>query len=218
VQTEVDWAAGFGIPAAAAAAATLAYGGGYAARLYRGSAPTGSGAVAVCRLVWAWAKGAVAPARRTKETAAPAPAAARADARQLAAMAPVWLSLLGWNLAYCTASTVMVQQADSMVGEVGALTVPPAAMFLVATLTLLAAVPLYERVALPRLQRANRVPTTLQRTGAACVAITLAQVAAAAVERVRLSRLGDTSILWLIPQYALVGVAEFFYVGAIEFW
>ena len=89
---------------------------------------------------------------------------------------------------------------------------------LLATLTLLAAVPLYERVALPRLQRANRVPTTLQRTGAACVAITLAQVAAAAVERVRLSRLGDTSILWLIPQYALVGVAEFFYVGAIEFW
>ena len=137
-------------------------------------------------------------------------------------MAPIWLTLLGWNGAYATAGTVMVQQAALCDTTLGSLRVPPASMFLCATVTLLTLVPLYERVVLPALaKRGSRPPSMLFRTGAACAAIALSQFIAAGVEAARLS--ADAaghrfSVVWLIPQYVLVGVAEFFYVGAIEFY
>ena len=201
-------------------------------------------------------------------------------------MLPVWLSMLGWNLAYATAATTMVQQAGSMDTTVGDFPVPPAAMFVCATATLLVLVPAYERGVLPALRRnqerierekkngfcssssssspptrrrrrrspfslaadfcASLVPPTpLQRAGCACLTIAAAQFVAAGVESARLRTLvlepassppqrrrlagvaaaaaegqDETSLLsvaWLVPQYCLVGVSEFFYVAALEF-
>lgn len=196
-------------------------------------------------------------------------------------MLPVWLSMLGWNLAYATAATTMVQQAGSMDTTVGAgdFPVSPAAMFVCVTVTLLVLVPTYERAVLPALRRnQERIereeeeemaamttggdkingssrprrrrfssfssffsslvpPTLLQRAGCACLTIAAAQFLAAGVERARLQTLtggrspqqqqqqpsttaaaSSLSIAWLVPQYCLVGVSEFFYVAAIEFF
>ena len=107
----------------------------------------------------------------------------------MARLVPCWLSLLGWNIAYSTASTLMVQQGEGLDGRVGLLTVPPATMFVCATVTLLAAIPLYERAILPRLRAAGRAPSQLQRTGAALAVITLAMLVAGSVEGARLRSL-----------------------------
>jgi hypothetical protein len=80
-------------------------------------------------------------------------------------------------------------------------------------------------------------PTPLQRTGCACLTIAAAQFVAAGVERARLKSLlpgtsqqrpvasgegasssSSLSVAWTVPQYCLVGVSEFFYVAAIEFF
>ena len=134
LQTAVSWTAGFGVPAAAAGVAALLYGAAYA----RGwvvdgraaGAQTGTSTSGLVRLGRAlrrrvrrgrWCAsgpGAGAAVGLWGGGASPSSAAAAsraaaeedADAARLARLLPAWLAMLGWNLAYATASTVMVQQ------------------------------------------------------------------------------------------------------------
>ena len=117
-----------------------------------------------------------------------------------------------------------------MDAHVGSVSIPPASLFLAATLTLLAAIPAWERLALPVLRRAGRVPSPLTRIACALASVTAAMGCAAGVEVVRRraaaavaatgddGSVGHLSIMWLTPQFVCIGVAEFFYVAAVEFF
>ena len=130
LQTAVSWTAGFGVPAGAAGVAALVYGWAFWKGWVRdgraGARQTGtstSGLVRLGRAVrrkvvalaapWACGREAVAPAA-APATTSKAEAGDDADAAMLARLGPAWLALLGWNLAYATASTVMVQQVKKI--------------------------------------------------------------------------------------------------------
>lgn len=141
LQTAVSWPAGFGVPAGCAALAAALYGAAYAKGWIVDTARAGgagraaggsstSGLVRLGRAVRRWVGRAWVPCGRPKGAVAPgggcgavlppddkAAAEEDADAAQLGRLLPAWLALLGWNLAYATASTVMVQQVRAGEGR-----------------------------------------------------------------------------------------------------
>ena len=108
------------------------------------------------------------------------------------------------------------------------MTMPAASVTIFSTLTILFLVPLWDRLVRPALEKRGWAPTTLQRCAASQVLMAVAMGVASAVEAwrgsVQIAREAagaqnhDISVLWLIPQIAALGVSEFFFIGAIEFF
>ena len=152
------------------------------------------------------------------------------ETKQMLRLMPVWASLLPWNLCYAQMASIMVQQAEQMdrrVGNTGFL-VPPASMTIFATLTIIVLVPAWDKLVRPRLEARALMPTTLFRIGLSNALMAASMAVAAVVEAFGsahtasvLAAGGDNPMLpvWtLIPQLVLLGVSEFFFVGAIEFF
>ena len=159
------------------------------------------------------------------------------EAKQVARLLPVLATWLVWNLCYAQLGTVMVQQAelcDRRLGrknagpDDGGFTMPAASVTIFSTLTILVLVPAWDRLVRPFLEKKGWAPTTLQRCAASQVLMAVAMGIASAVEAwrgsVQLAREAAgadnsaISVLWLIPQIAALGVSEFFFIGAIEFF
>lgn len=137
---------------------------------------------------------------------------------------PIWSSTI--FLALAMNQSFAVKQADAMDRRVGAggFRVPSGslAVFNMATMSLWSAC--YDRWVAPALQRYTGNPhglTMKQRIGGGLLLATASTAVSAAVEgaRRRLAQRGVTiSAFWLVPQFALVGLAEAFgVIGEIEF-
>ncbi|KAK3165513.1 hypothetical protein QOZ80_1AG0034090 [Eleusine coracana subsp. coracana] len=139
---------------------------------------------------------------------------------------PIWSSTI--FLALAMNQSFAVKQADKMdrrVGRGGGFTVPSGSLtlFNMATMSLWSAS--YDRWIAPALRRHTGNPcglTLKQRVGGGLLLATAATAVSAAVEAARRRRAlrGVTlSAFWLVPQFALVGLAEAFgVIGEIEFF
>ena len=158
------------------------------------------------------------------------------EAKQVGRLLPVLLTWLVWNLCYAQLGTIMVQQADMCDRRLGGgggegdggFIMPAASITIFSTITILILVPLWDRAFRPALEKRNWAPTTLQRCAVSQVMMAVAMGIASAVEAwrgsVQVAREAagagnhDISVMWLVPQIAALGVSEFFFIGAIEFF
>lgn len=152
------------------------------------------------------------------------------ETKQMLRLLPVWLTLLIWNLCYAQMASIMVQQAEQMNRGLGTGTflIPPASVTVFATATVIVLVPAWDRLVRPVLEARSAMPTTLQRIGISNALMALSMAVAALVEVGGTKHADDVlaaggadptiSVFWMAPQLVLMGVSEFFFVGAIEFF
>ncbi|XP_006648403.2 protein NRT1/ PTR FAMILY 8.3-like [Oryza brachyantha] len=147
------------------------------------------------------------------------------EVKILVRMLPLWASVAVFYSGTAQNNSTFVEQGMAMDGRVGPVRVPPASLVTFQTLTTIALIPLYDRAFVPaarRLTGREKGVPDLARVGAGLAALVLAMAAAAAVETARAAARGGaaaTSILWLAPQYVLLGVAELLAsVGQLEFF
>lgn len=149
---------------------------------------------------------------------------------------PVWACGIIFAAAYTQMSTTFILQGDTLDPRVGSFRVPAAVLSVFDTLSVMVWVPLYDRAVVPlarRLTGHSRGFTQLARMGVGFVILTLAMLAAGALEVARrrvLARHGTfvgtdgaeyvpMSIFWQVPQYVVVGAAEVFtFIGQMEFF
>ncbi|KAL5980582.1 hypothetical protein ACLOJK_028490 [Asimina triloba] len=147
---------------------------------------------------------------------------------------PIWLCTILYSVVFTQMASLFVEQGAVMKTTVAGFRVPPASMSSFDILSVAAFIFIYRRILTPlatRLQRKKNAKglTELQRMGVGLVIAILAMVAAGIVEtnRLKYSNVNcpscdspsSLSILWQIPQYALIGASEvFMYVGQLEFF
>uniref|UniRef100_A0A0E0AE39 Uncharacterized protein n=1 Tax=Oryza glumipatula TaxID=40148 RepID=A0A0E0AE39_9ORYZ len=133
----------------------------------------------------------------------------------LVRMLPLWASIAFFYTGMAQVNSMFVEQGMAMDARVGSLRVPPASLATFELLTSMALIPLYDRVFVPAARRLTGrekgIPDLLRIGGGLAMAV-LAMAAAALVEtkRARAAQMGmeKTSIVWQVPQYVVMGVAE----------
>lgn len=146
---------------------------------------------------------------------------------------PIWLCTILYSVVFTQMASLFVEQGAVMNTTVGSFRVPPASMSAFDILSVAAFIFLYRRILHPLACRLRKDPgglTELERMGAGLIIAVIAMVSAGTVEIYRLRhaevqcgdgchRSSSLSILWQIPQYALIGASEvFMYVGQLEFF
>ncbi|KAJ7546258.1 hypothetical protein O6H91_08G032400 [Diphasiastrum complanatum] len=148
---------------------------------------------------------------------------------------PIWASSIVFSTVYTQMSTLFVEQGSTMNAHMGPhFKIPPAALSIFDTLSVIVWVPIYDRLLVPFVRRFTgneRGFTQLQRMGIGLFVSMFSMVVAAIVEIKRLQiakhhgLLDNTttpvpmSIFWQVPQYFLVGASEIFtFIGQIEFF
>ncbi|KAK6938890.1 Proton-dependent oligopeptide transporter family [Dillenia turbinata] len=138
---------------------------------------------------------------------------------------PIWFSTIVFALCFAQNSTFFVTQARFTDRNLGSnFQIPPGSMPVFGSLFAVFLIPMYEKIAVPFLRKStghHRGITSLQRIGVGFFFSIFAFVSAALVERKRLNHTNPStmSVFWLVPQFALFGVAEIFtYVGQLEFF
>lgn len=135
---------------------------------------------------------------------------------------PIFGSTIVMNCAVAQLQTFSIQQGSIMRTRFGNnFNVPPASLAVFPLLLLLFAVPLYNLILVPYARKKTSHPAgfpTLQRTGLGLIMSAGSMAVAALVETRRRSSATKLSILYLVPQFFLSGLAEFFTkVGLVEF-
>ncbi|GMI80359.1 hypothetical protein like AT3G54450 [Hibiscus trionum] len=137
---------------------------------------------------------------------------------------PIWFACLMFSAVITQLHTFFTKQGSTMLRSIGPnFEVPPAALQSLVGLTILIAVPVYDRVFVPIARKITGHPrgiTMLQRIGAGLFVSILNMVVAGLVETARVNTaskhgLLDTpkavvpmSIWWLVPQYVLTGIGD----------
>ncbi|CAN6231132.1 unnamed protein product [Urochloa humidicola] len=151
---------------------------------------------------------------------------------------PIWATSLIFAAMVAQITTLFTKQGSTLDRRLGmgpGLVVPPAALQFFLSITMIATLPVYDRLFVPLARRVtghHAGLTTLQRIGAGMAAAGVAMAVAALVEarRLRVAREAGLvdhpdvalpmSLWWMLPQYVLIGVAvvlaeigleEFFY-------
>uniref|UniRef100_A0ACD5WFD8 Uncharacterized protein n=1 Tax=Avena sativa TaxID=4498 RepID=A0ACD5WFD8_AVESA len=241
VQENVGWAIGFGVLCAIMLCAFAVFLVG--TPTYRMYAPT-PGARSrpfslLARSLIALAKSSVSGAKthhRGEEEEDDEDAAAKSeDACGVLRLLPIWAACLAYGLVFAQVTTLFNKQGRTLDRRIfGGLELPPAALQTLGPVSILVFVPVYDRVLVPVLRRATGNPsglTPLQRIGTGMAVSLVAVSVAALVEGRRLETarehglVDDTgaavpmSWVWLVPQYAMVGLADVFaVVGMQEFF
>ncbi|EFH63672.1 proton-dependent oligopeptide transport family protein [Arabidopsis lyrata subsp. lyrata] len=157
------------------------------------------------------------------------------DATTLVRLIPVWLTTLAYAIPYAQYMTFFTKQGVTMERTIfPGLEIPPASLQALISITIVLFVPIYDRVLVPIGRSITKDPcgiTTLKRIGTGMVLATLTMVVAALVESKRLQTAKEyglidqpkttlpMSILWLFPQYILLGLADVHtLVGMQEFF
>lgn len=135
---------------------------------------------------------------------------------------PIFGSTIVMNCAVAQLQTFSVQQGTLMITSFGNnFNVSPASLAAVPLLLLLFAVPLYDLFLVPFARKLTSHPAgfpTLQKTGLGLIISAGSMAVAALVETRRRSSATKLSILYLVPQFLLSSLAEFFTrVGLVEF-
>ncbi|XBH64030.1 hypothetical protein VPH35_117885 [Triticum aestivum] len=143
-------------------------------------------------------------------------------------MLPIWMCTIVYSVVFTQMASLFVEQGTTMDTNIGSFHVPAASMSVFDILSVLAFIAIYRRVLVPVMARLSGNPqglTELQRMGVGLVIGMGAMVVAGVVEVERLKRVAapdqpsSLSVLWQVPQYALIGASEvFMYVGQLEFF
>jgi len=156
----------------------------------------------------------------------------------VAKLLPIWVTSLVFAAIYSQLYTLFTKQSSTLDRRLGGATgpvVPPAALQVFVSVTMIAVLPVYDRVLVPLVRRFTRHHagiTPLQRIGAGMAMSGVTMVVAAVVEGRRLRVARDAglvdrpdvalpmSLWWVVPQYVMIGVStvlaeigleEFFY-------
>ncbi|CAL4885013.1 unnamed protein product [Urochloa decumbens] len=155
------------------------------------------------------------------------------EAKCILRMLPIWLCTIVYSVVFTQMASLFVEQGATMDTTIGSFHFPAASMSLFDILSVLAFISIYRRVLVPVMARISGNPqglTELQRMGVGLVIGMAAMVVAGLVEVERLKRVpapapeeeearSSLSVLWQVPQYALIGASEvFMYVGQLEFF
>lgn len=146
----------------------------------------------------------------------------------------IWVVLLIPSAFWAEVSTIFVKQGTTLNCHLGSkFKVPPASLSSIYTLSMILAVPVYDRYFVPFMHKRTGNPrgiTILQRLGIGCAVQVSAIVAAYVVEVFRLRLIKEhhinepqdivpMSIFWQLPQYGILGLADVFLaIGMIEFF
>ncbi|XP_030524740.1 protein NRT1/ PTR FAMILY 7.3 [Rhodamnia argentea] len=146
---------------------------------------------------------------------------------------PIWLCTIIYSVVFTQMASLFVEQGAAMKTTVLHFRIPPASMSSFDILSVAVFIFIYRRVLDPLVGKIRKTHsrglTQLQRMGIGLVIAFLAMVSAGIVEcyRLKYARKDCTrcegsstlSILWQVPQYALIGASEvFMYVGQLEFF
>ncbi|KAL5973487.1 hypothetical protein ACLOJK_030138 [Asimina triloba] len=138
---------------------------------------------------------------------------------------PIWLTTLMFGVCLAQSTTFFVKQGLTMQRKLTAhFTIPPASMATITALSNIITIILYDRILVPYLRHAKqneRGISILTRIGIGMVFSMASMVIAAVLERKRLGSLPhhEMSILWLAPQFFMVGIADgFTLVGLQEYF
>ncbi|KAM7522101.1 hypothetical protein LguiA_012003 [Lonicera macranthoides] len=147
---------------------------------------------------------------------------------------PIWATGIIFSTVYGQMSNLFVLQGSFMDIRVGNsnFKIPPAALSIFDTLSVIFWVPVYDRIIVPVARKYTGHKsglTQLQRMGIGLVISIFAMVAAAVLEVVRLGIVRRNnyyelpnmpmSVFWQVPQYFLIGCAEVFtFIGQLEFF
>lgn len=145
---------------------------------------------------------------------------------------PIWATGIIFSTVYGQMSNLFVLQGSYMYIHLNDFTIPPAALSIFDTLSVIFWVPLYDMILVPvaRKYTGNKSGLTqLQRMGTGLVISIFAMLAAGILEVVRLGIVRRNnyydfknmpmSIFWQVPQYFLIGCAEVFtFIGQLEFF
>uniref|UniRef100_A0A453DKV3 Major facilitator superfamily (MFS) profile domain-containing protein n=1 Tax=Aegilops tauschii subsp. strangulata TaxID=200361 RepID=A0A453DKV3_AEGTS len=162
-------------------------------------------------------------------------AAKSEEARGVLRLLPIWAACLAYGVAYAQIMTLFNKQGRTLDRRIfGGLELPPAALQTLGPASILLFVPIYDRLLVPALGRATGKPsglTLLQRVGVGMVVSMSAVIVAALVEGRRLETAREHGLVddagatvpmswaWLVPQYAMMGVADVLtVVGLQEFF
>lgn len=144
--------------------------------------------------------------------------------KSLIRIAPIWSS--GIILLTISSQSYPTLQAKTMNRHITqSFEIPPASFVLFMVIPLAIWIAFYDRIVVPVLAKHTHQPRGLHpktRMGIGLLISVMAMIVSANVETVRrhVARSGhDMSALWLVPQYALLGLAEAFNaVGQMEFY
>jgi peptide/histidine transporter 3/4 len=145
------------------------------------------------------------------------------EVKLVARVVPVWLATLAYGLVFAQTSTVYVSQVGTMRAPefAGNFRVPAASFQAFTAITVLALLPIYDRVLVPVMRSCTgheRGISPLQRIGTGLFLSVLSLVSAAVVDSLR-RRPRPISAFWTVPQFVLIGVADVFtLVGQQEFF
>ena len=128
---------------------------------------------------------------------------------------PVWLTSLLIGVCIAQSQTLFVKQAAAMNLNIGHnFKIPPASMVSVNAICTVISVTAYDKIIVPILRKLTgneRGISILRRIGIGLILLTIDMVVAALVETKRLRMVGTKhetmSVLWLIPQYMILGIA-----------
>ncbi|CAN6441049.1 unnamed protein product [Victoria cruziana] len=148
------------------------------------------------------------------------------EAKCLVRVIPIWASTIIFNMSVSQQTTYAVLQAMNMDRHVGKHFQIPAGSFTVISMfTLTLWLPLYDRLLVPAVKWITKQDggfTLLQRMGIGLVLCVISMLVSGIVEARRILAVGDGALLssmWLIPQFAIIGLAEAFSViGQVEFY
>lgn len=235
IQENVGWGIGFGMLCAIMLCAFAVFLSG--TPTYRMYAPTPGAESPFARL----GRSLVALARsssffRTTKGCQDEDGTAKSEeARGVLRLLPIWAACLAYGVAYAQIMTLFNKQGRTLDRRVfGGLELPPAALQTMGPASILLFVPIYDRLLVPALGRATGRPsglTLLQRVGVGMVVSMSAVIVAALVEGRRLETAREHGLVddagatvpmswaWLVPQYAMMGVADVLtVVGLQEFF
>lgn len=144
-------------------------------------------------------------------------------------MLPIWLCTIMYSVVFTQMASVFVEQGDIMNTEViPSFHIPAASMSVFDLLSVILVVLAYRHCMIPvaaRISKNKKGISELQRMGMGLIIGMMAMIVAGVVEMERLKRVVEPdkpstlTVLWQIPQYALIGTSEvFMYVGQLEFF
>lgn len=146
--------------------------------------------------------------------------------KSLIRMAPIWAAGILVITAAAQQNTFSLQQARTMnrrISPSSSFQIPPGSMTVFNMLSMLLTISLYDRLLVPfsrRFTGLDRGISFLLRMGIGFALSATATLVAGVVEVRRRQKSADPmSVFWLVPQYALFGMAEgFASIGHLEFF
>ncbi|GMI73250.1 hypothetical protein like AT3G54450 [Hibiscus trionum] len=154
------------------------------------------------------------------------------EVKLLLRLIPIWLNCLMFCAVIAQLHTFFTKQGSTMLRSLGPdFQVPPAALQSIVGITIIIAVPIYDRVFVPMARKLTKNTTgitMLQRIGIGLFVSVLNMVVAGIVETARVNTarrhgLIDTpkavipmSVWWLLPQYVLTGIGDVFTIVGLQ--